>query len=98
MGQSVYVLNNDLTTLMVLDQKPYNPQATPIGIALDNIGNMLLCDKKTNVLRIFNPNGVLIHNIFGTGNKSIEDPEQVLILRNGYCCVMDMGGKRIRIF
>jgi hypothetical protein len=92
----IYDLN--FVVQLAIDHHPYNKLSSPHGLAIDDVGNILICDPQMNTLRIFNSVGNLLYAMGGTGLATFYRPEAVIVLRGGFCCILDQTGTRLRIF
>ena len=80
---------------------------SPVGVAVDNIGNIYIADNSTHTIRVINSSGI-IHTIAGTGTSgysgdggaasaaTLNEPYGVAVDTSGNIYVADQGNQRIR--
>jgi len=65
----------------------------PSGIAVDDAGNILVCDTRHNSLRIFSPDGRLRSQVDSIGPSPLSLPFDVTLMKAGALALLDNNGR-----
>jgi len=69
----------------------------PSGIAVDDVGQLLVCDSRNNCIRVFSPDGSLRYSFNNVGPLQLDQPLDIAIMKAGYAAILDLNG-RVSIF
>jgi hypothetical protein len=64
---------------------------------VDQVGNLLVCDTRRNMIRILDSDGQLLSSVGAIEDIPLHNPLDLSIMRGGEAAVLDFDG-RIRIF
>jgi len=69
----IFMLSADLSKAKFIQLYPEDLLKYPQGVAVDKVGNILICDSGHNCVRVVTKNGVLLSTRSGLGCNGIED-------------------------
>jgi DNA-binding beta-propeller fold protein YncE len=91
---TVFQLDINFTTCTPLVEPGFLRR--PSGIAVDDVGNIIVCDSKNNSVKMFLPNGQLIGRLDRIGTSRMDLPLDVTLMKTGFLAILDFNG-RVRI-
>lgn len=77
----------DCTTLVSKDLR------RPSGIAVDDSGNILVADTRNNAVKVFSPDGDLLHSIKRLDYVQLDLPTDIAVCKAGFVGIADFNGR-----
>jgi len=104
-GDALYVTDFNLHVVFQVDVhfQRFFPLVTagvlfrPSGLAVDDAGNLLVCDTRHNAIKIFRPDGQLLHQLDSIGSSRLNQPTDIALLKTGFLALLDLNG-RVTVF
>lgn len=69
----------------------------PFGLAVDNGGNVLVCDSFNHQIKVFRLDGIFIGSVSTIRGISVQSPVDIAVFPSGYFALLDDNG-RLSVF